>query len=190
MSVTRLEDRTVPSFVSIVPYDPTDWPIDNHDTAGALRNTAETRLSPAAVVGAPIAQVVTGGQSNGFAAPSRPFSAHGSGAFTNAAGGFLATGTATHLGAFTHYGTLVLTQTNDPTIFTISVRVTYEAANGDKLFADLYATLNAQTGAANGTDTWAGGTGRFAQASGTANVTAQLFPDGSFTFDIKGNIKY
>ena len=51
------------------------------------------------------------------------------------------------MGAFTHYGALVLTPTADPAVFTISGHTTYVAANGDKLFASLEGTLNLATGA-------------------------------------------
>jgi hypothetical protein len=115
---------------------------------------------------------------------------HGSGSFTDAAGGFFATGTATHLGAFTHYGTILLTPTADPAVFKMSGRTTYKAANGDKLYAILDGTLNMATGVATGTDVWDGGTGRFAHARGIVDLTAQLLPDGSFTFTLKGCITY
>jgi hypothetical protein len=121
---------------------------------------------------------------------SRPLTGQGSGAFTDAAGGFFATGTMSHLGLFTHYGTLVLTPTADPAVFTVTGRLTYEAANGDKLYADLAGTLNVLTGVATGTDTWVGGTGRFADASGSATVQAQLYPDGTLTFSLEGDISY
>jgi hypothetical protein len=139
----------------------------------------------------PQAQEASRGQS---AAPSRPFTGHGSGRFTDANGGFVASGIATHLGAFTHYGTLILTPTADPTddpaLFTVSGRTTYVAANGDELYAIIDATLNVLTGVAVGTDTWDGGTGRFSDASGTVDITAQLSPDGSFTFNFTGNIAF
>jgi hypothetical protein len=121
---------------------------------------------------------------------SLPFTGHGSGGFTNASGGFFATGIATHLGAFTHYGTLVLTPTTDPFVFAVSGRTVYQAANGDLLYAVTAGTLNVLTGVATGTDTWDGGTGRFTDASGVVDLSAQLFPDGSLTFSLLGNIAY
>jgi hypothetical protein len=95
-----------------------------------------------------------------------------------------------HLGHFTHHGTLILTPTDDPAVFTVTGRTTFEAANGDLLYADLAGTLNVVTGVATGTDTWVGGTGRFAEASGSADLQAQLFPDGTLTFSLKGDINY
>lgn len=126
----------------------------------------------------------------GAPAPSRPFTGHGSGQFVNAEGGFTATGIATHLGAFTHEGTLLLAPTDDPLVFTISGDVVYEAANGDLLYARIEGMLNVQTGVASGTDTWLGGTGRFEDATGSASITAQLLPDGSFTFELDGGIRF
>jgi polyvinyl alcohol dehydrogenase (cytochrome) len=41
-----LEDRTVPSGVDVVPGDPQDWPMYNHDAAGTRYNVAEHLLSP------------------------------------------------------------------------------------------------------------------------------------------------
>src|SRR5262249_34190343 len=122
-------------------------------------------------------------------AAARPMKGQGTGSFTDAPRGLLATGTPTHPGNFTHHRTLIPTPTPAPAVFLISGRTTYEAANGDKLCADLSGTLNVLTGVAIGTDTWVGSdsTGRFAGASGSVNVTAQLLPDGSFTFTLDGD---
>jgi polyvinyl alcohol dehydrogenase (cytochrome) len=121
---------------------------------------------------------------------ARPISARGSGSFTDEEGGFFATGVASHLGAFKHYGTLLLAPTDDPAVFSISGTSVYEAANGDELHASLSGTLNVATGVATGTDTWIGGTGRFADAIGTANLHAQLLEGGSFEFDFSGFIDF
>src|SRR5262245_1415402 len=50
-TVEVLEDRTVPSGlgVDVVPGDPNDWPMYNHDPAGTRSNFAEHILSPATV---------------------------------------------------------------------------------------------------------------------------------------------
>jgi polyvinyl alcohol dehydrogenase (cytochrome) len=121
---------------------------------------------------------------------SRPMKAEGSGHFTDAAGGFVAEGRASHLGHFTHFGTLLLEPTDDPNVFAISGVTTYEAANGDQLYASLDGTLNVLTGEGSGIDTWVGGTGKFADASGTAYLTAQIFPDGTFTFELVGFVTF
>ena len=127
---------------------------------------------------------------NTAAAPTRPFQGSGAGSFVNGSLDFLARGVATHLGNFTHSGTLQLTPTADPSVFAISDRSEYTAANGDKLYAVLSATLDVLTGAVSGTDTWDGGTGRFADASGVVDISAQLLPDGSVTFSVVGNIAF
>src|SRR5262245_28867115 len=46
LQVLALEDRTVPSGVDVVPGDPKDWPMYNHDPEGSRYNSAETRLRP------------------------------------------------------------------------------------------------------------------------------------------------
>ena len=65
------------------------------------------------------------------------------------------------------------------------------AANGDQLFLDVDVELDPDTGIAVGTLTFAGGTGRFADAAGTADVLL-LFGDRyrSFDFLIAGTIDY
>src|SRR5262249_9704276 len=127
---------------------------------------------------------------HGQSVAAPPFTGHGTGSFTSANFDFLASGIASRLGLFTHYGALVLTPTSDPLVFIVSGTTTYEAANGDKLYAVLDGPLNVATGVATGTDTWIGGTGRFEGASGGAEVTAVLAPDGSFTFDWTGNLVF
>jgi len=125
---------------------------------------------------------------NTAAAPTRHFQGIGAGSFVNGSLDFLARGVATHLGNFTHSGTLQLTPTTVPFVFAVSGTSEYTAANGDKLYAILSGTLNVLTGAVSGTDTWDGGTGRFADASGVADLSAQLSPDGSFLFSLVGVI--
>jgi polyvinyl alcohol dehydrogenase (cytochrome) len=53
LTLEVLEDRTVPSGlgVDVVPADPNDWPMYNHDPAGSRDNSAEHTLSPATVGG-------------------------------------------------------------------------------------------------------------------------------------------
>jgi polyvinyl alcohol dehydrogenase (cytochrome) len=53
LCVELLEDRTVPSGlgVDVVPADPNDWPMYNHDPQGTRDNFAEHTLSPATVGG-------------------------------------------------------------------------------------------------------------------------------------------
>src|SRR5262245_17073300 len=77
LSLEALEDRTVPSGI---------------DLLGPLAPPcAAAGTDPAAGLAA-------------SSATSRPMKGQGSGGFTDANGGFVAAGTASHLGAFTHYG--------------------------------------------------------------------------------------
>ena len=80
LGIEQLEDRSVPGSVANFTGD--SWQF-------------ETQAAKAQSAGA---------------TPSRPISGTGSGAFTDAAGGFFATGTMSHLGNFTHYGTLILSR--------------------------------------------------------------------------------
>jgi hypothetical protein len=50
--------------------------------------------------------------------------------------------------------------------------------------------LNGVTGVITATVTYTGGTGRFAHASGTATLAAQLLPDGSIEVAVQGTIDY
>ncbi|MCI0740318.1 MAG: hypothetical protein L0Y72_14835, partial [Gemmataceae bacterium] len=51
LAVESLEDRAVPSGlgVDVVPADPNDWPMFNHDPSGSRYNQAEHILSPATI---------------------------------------------------------------------------------------------------------------------------------------------
>src|SRR5262249_23640141 len=127
-------------------------------------------------------------------AVSRTFTGQGTGAFTDAVGGFSATGTATHLGAFTHFGTLVIAPTadphDDPALFTLTRNSVHAAASGDGLYAALNGTLTLPPGVASGPAQWVGAAGRFPGASGSASLSAQLGPGGSFVFTLSGDIVF
>lgn len=173
----------VPAWV--MPHTNPDGTVDL-DSVFSRRIIAGDPLEAASVltVGRSVTATPPGSQ------PLLPFTGHGSGGFTDAGGGFFATGIATHLGAFTHYGTLVLTPTDDPFVFAVSGQTVYQAANGDALYAVTDATLNVLTGVVAGTDTWNGGTGRFADASGVVDLSGELLPDGSVTFGLRGSIAF
>lgn len=147
-----------------------------------------TPLGPGSIIalGLPPAQ----GHSMPSASPSRTMQGNGTGRFTSANNDFVAAGFATHLGAFTHYGAVTMTPTLDPNVVLISGQTTFVAANGDKLYAQLQGTLNLQTRRGIGTDTWIGGTGRFANVTGIVGLTAQIFADGSFEFELDGIIEF
>ena len=122
-------------------------------------------------------------------AVERPYVSRGTAQFT--ATGFVGTGTATYLGRYTEVGSPIqLTPTSDPTVFDATASSTYTAANGDELRAVFTGQLNAVTGVITATVTYVGGTGRFANASGTASLSGQLGPGGSLEVAVKGNIDY
>ena len=123
-------------------------------------------------------------------AVERPHISQGTAQFIDANGNFIGTGTATHLGAYTEAGTIQLTPTGDATVFHVDARSTYTAANGDKLCAVFSGQLNAVTGVITATVTYVGGTGRFADASGTGVASGQLLPGGTIAAAVKGTIDY
>ena len=123
-------------------------------------------------------------------AKERYHAARGSGHFTDAAGGFVSEGIATHVGPFSEVGAVQLTPTDDPAVFQLSGSATHTAANGDQLFETIAGTLNVVTGAGTATMTFVGGTGRFANASGSAIFELQLVGDGAFVYTGEGTIDY
>jgi hypothetical protein len=95
------------------------------------------------------------------------------------------TGEATHLGEFTSAATVVLDLTSGA--FT-ETRV-FIAANGDRLYAVGEGAFTSAT-TAEGTFTFTGGTGRFRNASGEADLEA-VTPDGiHFAGTAEGTIEY
>ena len=104
--------------------------------------------------------------------------------------GFVGAGIATHLGLYDEVGHAEFSPTPDPTVFQVDASATYTAANGDQLYATISGHLNGVTGVITATVTYTGGTGRFAHASGTATLAAQLLPDGSIEVAVQGTIDY
>ena len=123
-------------------------------------------------------------------AQERYHAARGSGQFTSAEGDFVGEGIATHLGPFTEVGVALLIPTADPTVFQVSGTATHTAANGDQLVETIAGNLNVVTGAGTATMTYIGGTGRFADASGSAFFELQLVGDGAFVYSGVGTIDY
>jgi hypothetical protein len=124
-------------------------------------------------------------------AGERPFRLNVSGTVTN--GVVSATGHATHLGLFTETGELSLVpDPNNPNLLLVSGRVTLTAANGDQLDVLIEdAVLDATTGQAAGTVRFIGGTGRFANATGTGDlVVDQNLLTGAFEGTAVGRIDY
>ena len=122
-------------------------------------------------------------------AGERPHVSRGTAQFVNA-NDFVGVGKATHLGIYTERGRAQFSPTADPTLFRVDAQSIYTAANGDQLHAVFSGFLNGLTGAITATVTYVGGTGRFSEASGTANLSAQLFPGGSIEVTVKGSINY
>ena len=122
-------------------------------------------------------------------AVERPYASRGSAQFT--ADGFVGAGSATQLGLYAESGTIQLTPTGNPTVFNANATATYTAANGDQLRAVFTGQLDFASGAIVAQVTYAGGTGRFAGATGTAVLVGQLAPGGtSLEVVVKGTIDY
>ena len=122
-------------------------------------------------------------------AAQRAYASRGKAQFVSA-NNFVGAGNATHLGLYNEVGTAQFSPTADPTVLHVDASSTYTAANGDKLYAVFSGNLNGVTGAITATVTYVGGTGRFANASGTAALSAQLFPGGSIEVAVQGGIDY
>ena len=151
-----------------------------------MKSTMGLKLAAAAFVAAGVIGAV--GAGSAAAASNRRFKGTAEGVIT----GFTppatldadATGTATHLGNFTRHEQITLGAGGS-----ISGKITFVAANGDKLKASVSGQLNPATGDATGTYTFTGGCGRFSDATGSAAFTAHTnFVTMSASFD--GTIDY
>src|SRR5262245_61045774 len=98
-------------------------------------------------------------------------------------------GEATHLGKFTLVREATL---GDPTDggFEVKGQATLTAANGDQLFATIGGTFNPATGQGVLIYEWVGGTGRFADATGTTTWLVTLHPDLTYDVVADGVINY
>jgi hypothetical protein len=124
-------------------------------------------------------------------AVERPFRLTARGTLTD--GAVQATGTATHLGRFAETGTLTFTpDPNDPNIVLASGTLTFTAANGDQLVGTITdVPLDLTTGIATGEIVFTGGTGRFADASGTVGfVVQQNLVTGAFETVALGTLDF
>lgn len=99
------------------------------------------------------------------------------------------TGTATHLGTITVQRTAVLTATTTPGIFDFNGQATLTAATGEQLTSTITGTLNANIGHADLIYQWTGGTGRFANATGTTFWSVDV-ADGEYDVVATGQIIY
>jgi hypothetical protein len=95
-------------------------------------------------------------------------------------------GQATHLGRFTRLGRVVV----HPEDGSAEGTVVFTAANGDQLVMDVVG-LPTTTASISGTYTFAGGTGRFRNASGGADFVGLIAADGiHITVAFEGTIQY
>lgn len=122
-------------------------------------------------------------------AAERPYKAWGTAGFTSPTD-FAGEGVATHLGDFDEVGSARFSPTDDPTVLRLDGGSTLTAADGDELHEFISADFDLLTGTITGTIRYAGGTGRFAGARGTAALAAQVLPDGSIAFVVEGTIDY
>ena len=131
-------------------------------------------------------------------AVERPFAINGGGVatlITDPSGnpiGAIATGsgTATHLGQWTVLGNVKYTPDSDGVLHS-SGEATLTAANGDKLRFQIDGILDPVAGVDQGIFYLVGGTGRFENASGSANFVVTLNPlTGGYELTAVGKINY
>ena len=131
-------------------------------------------------------------------AVERPFALNGAGVATlivNEQGlptGAIATGsgTATHLGRWTVTGNPQYTPDSNGVLHS-SGQATITAADGDKLFVQIDGVLDPVTSTDQGQFYFTGGTGRFENASGSANFLVSINPlTGGFELTVVGKINY
>ena len=134
-------------------------------------------------------------------ATEQPFSCNGGGVavpILNEAGqpigiDVTGSGNGTHIGLFTTLGKVFFTpDPNDPTRIIPSGEAVLTAANGDKLvFVVADGSQSLITGIGTGHFSFTGGTGRFANATGTISyVVEQNFVTGAYTITAVGSIDY
>jgi hypothetical protein len=68
--------------------------------------------------------------------------------------------------------------------------IVFEAADGAELYATFEGSIDLEDMVGTAVVTWVGGTGRYASATGTADMVVLQDPAGPFTFKIKGAIDY
>jgi hypothetical protein len=122
-------------------------------------------------------------------AEARPLRGRGTGQFVSP-NEFVNVGEGTHLGRFHEVGTAEFGATADPTVLSIEGSSVLTGANGDQLYTSFSGEFDLLTGAVSVTITYVGGSGRFADASGTAELSAQLVDDGSFHVVVEGTLDF
>ena len=134
-------------------------------------------------------------------AQERPFSCTGKGVATIIPGGgvpvaaVIGTGNGTHLGLFASAGRVTFNpDANDPNLVHPSGQATFTAADGDKLetvFSADETSMDLTTGIGGGIFRFTGGTGKFANATGSISVVVvQNFITGAYELTGVGKIDY
>ena len=123
-------------------------------------------------------------------AQARPYHAQGTAQFAPNQSDFTGSGTATHLGSYTEVGHVTFTPTSTPGVLAVNGWTHYTAANGHVLCAAISGTVDQGTGAIQATATYTGGTGNFANASGSSTLIGQMLGGGALTITALGSISY
>jgi hypothetical protein len=121
-------------------------------------------------------------------AQSTPHLANGVAQFAPNQSDFTGTGHATHLGSYTEVGNVVFTPTATPGVFAVDGWSHYTAANGDLLYAVIHGSVDFTSGAITATATYAGGTGRFTNATGSSVLTGQMLGGGALAIAAAGTL--
>ena len=122
-------------------------------------------------------------------AEARPLRGSGTGQFVSP-NDFVNVGEGTYLGRFYEVGTAEFGATADPTVLSIEGNSVLTGANGDQLYTSFSGEVDLLTSTVSVTITYVGGSGRFAGASGTAELSGELFADGSFHVVVQGTLDF
>jgi hypothetical protein len=117
-------------------------------------------------------------------AEERAHHSRGTAQFLPGSTDFVGAGYATHLGRYTEIGSASFSGTH------VEAWAIYTGTLGDQLFASINGELDPATGVITATVTYVGGTGRFTDATGSADLVGQLLPGGRITVTVKGTIDY
>jgi len=122
-------------------------------------------------------------------AEDRPFFLKGTAQFLPGSTNFVGSGHATHLGNYTEVGHADITG-DDPTALQVTGWAILTAANGDELWVVIDGQFNFLTGTITAEDSYVGGTGRFADATGSGSLVAQFQPDGTIAVAVDGTLDF
>jgi hypothetical protein len=207
LSIETLEYRDAPAALTISPpgwMDPEPEPFTKEVTASAKPGLATAETHSGGVVPWSLAGVDAGAAKSGKGhSHARPFHLEESGAAVINPNGTIsasASGHATHLGAFTltDSSTIVGMEIIDGEVIVhfAGLRSNLQgadlvAANGDHLYASFTGSVNFTTGEGTLNFEWEGGTGRFANATGSTvwHVNVNLL-DLTYTAVADGDINY